>query len=203
MIISHRHRFIFVKTLKTAGTSVEVFLSRHCGPDDILTPIEPHVEPHRPRNHEGYFNHMPAADIRERVGREIWSSYFKFCVERNPWDKTLSYYHMMNHRRGGGLTFDQFLAESDFPINFPKYTEPSDPNRLIVDRVLRYESLNDELAAVFKQLGIPFAGSLGVNAKSEYRSDRRPYRDVYTERQAGIVGEAFGRERSLHGYKFY
>lgn len=202
MIISHKHRFIFVKTFKTAGTSIEVFLSRHCGPSDVLTPILPHLEPHRPRNHEGYFNHMPAAEIRDRVGREIWQRYFKFCVERNPWDKTLSYYHMMNHRRGGGLTFDQFLAEGDLPINYPKYTEPADLDRVIVDRVVRYERLNEELTAIFAQMGIPFAGSLGLRAKSEYRTDRRHYREIYTALQARLIGDVFARECALIQYEF-
>ena len=138
MIISHKYRFIFVKTLKTAGTSIEVFLSQFCGPDDILTPILPHVEPHRPRNHEGFFNHMPAHEIRDRVGWDVWNGYFKFCVERNPWDKTLSYYHMMNVHQGGGLTLGDYLATNDFPLNAPKYTEPDAKDRVIVDRVLRY-----------------------------------------------------------------
>ena len=39
MIVSHRHRFIFIKTRKTAGTSIEIALSAHCGPDDIMSPI--------------------------------------------------------------------------------------------------------------------------------------------------------------------
>jgi hypothetical protein len=39
MIISHEHRLIFLKTLKTAGTSFEIALSKFCGPDDIITPI--------------------------------------------------------------------------------------------------------------------------------------------------------------------
>lgn len=38
MIISHRHKFIFIKTRKTAGTSVEMALATICGPDDVLTP---------------------------------------------------------------------------------------------------------------------------------------------------------------------
>jgi len=37
VIASHRHRFVFVKTRKTAGTSLEIALSRHCGPDDVVT----------------------------------------------------------------------------------------------------------------------------------------------------------------------
>lgn len=202
MIISHKYRFIFVKTLKTAGTSIEVFLSEHCGPDDVLTPILPHVEPHRPRNHEGFFNHMPAAAIRERVGPDVWRGYFKFCVERNPWDKTLSYYHMQNAREGGGLTLGDCLARNDFPINYPKYTDPSDSGRVVVDRVLRYERLAEDLAEVFGMLGIPFDGSLGVNAKSEYRTDRRPYRDVLTRKQAQLIGRVFEVERRLFGYEF-
>ena len=202
MIISHTYRFVFVKTLKTAGTSIEVFLSGHCGPDDVVTPILPHVEPHRPRNHDGFFNHVPAAAIRDRVGPAVWDSYFKFCVERNPWDKTLSYYHMTNAREGGGLAFDRFLERNDLPINFPKYTEPADRRRVLVDRVIRYERLGAELGEVFAMLGIPFDGSLGVNAKSEYRIDRRPYREVYTRRQAELVGRAFEVERALHGYEF-
>jgi hypothetical protein len=202
MIISHQHRFIFVKTLKTAGTSLEVFLSQHCGPDDVVTPILPHVEPHRPRHHEGYFNHMPAAAIRERVGPEVWRTYFKFCVERNPWDKTLSYYHMMNARAGGSLTLEGFLQQNNLPLNFAKYTEPTDPARIIVDRVLRYERLTDELGEVFGTLGIPFTGSLGVNAKSEYRTDRRPYCEVYTDKQAQRVATAFAPEIALHGYTY-
>jgi hypothetical protein len=39
MIISHEHRFIFLKTRKTAGTSVELALRRLCGPNDIIAPI--------------------------------------------------------------------------------------------------------------------------------------------------------------------
>jgi hypothetical protein len=202
MILSHKHRFIFVKTFKTAGTSIEVFLSQHCGPLDVLTPIHPPVAEHEPRNHIEFFNHIAAAQVRDLVGPRVWNDYFKFCVERNPWDKTLSYYHMMNHRQGGDLTFDRFLTGDDFPLNHPKYTEPADPARIIVDRVLRYERLNEELARVFRDLCIPFNGSLGIHAKSGYRADRRPYHEVYTPAQAERVADIFAEERALHGYEF-
>jgi hypothetical protein len=39
MIISHKYRTSFIKTAKTAGTSIEMALSRSCGPDDIITPL--------------------------------------------------------------------------------------------------------------------------------------------------------------------
>ncbi len=37
MIISYSRRFIFLKTQKTAGSSVEIALSTLCGPQDVLT----------------------------------------------------------------------------------------------------------------------------------------------------------------------
>jgi hypothetical protein len=203
MIVSHLHKFIFIKTRKTAGTSIEVFLSKHCGHNDIVTPIKPHVEPHKPRNHEGFYNHMPGHEIREHIGTDKWSNYFKFCVERNPWDKVLSFYHFINKfRHGGQLTLEAFFQEGMFCIDAPRYTEPTDENSIIVDRVIHYENLSCELSEIFSHLNIRFNGSLGVNAKSEFRKDRRHYRDVLSEEQATLIADAFKTEIQLFGYTY-
>src|SRR6266542_4496127 len=159
MILSHKYKFIFIKTAKTAGTSIEAFLSRHCGASDVVTPIEPPVEGHQPRNYLGFINpiheilerpgkifaalrhsitsrekfyrHMPAFEVQKRVPCEVWNSYFKFCVERNPWDKVLSHYHMHAAREGGSLSLDEYLARRRFPINFFRYTDRSGKKNII------------------------------------------------------------------------
>jgi len=229
MIFSHKYKFIFIKTAKTAGTSIEVFLSKHCGSKDIVTPIAPTVEGHQARNYEGFinpvpevlqrpgkilstwqhtltsrdkfYNHMPAREIKNRVPADVWNSCFKFCVERNPWDKVLSHYHMHAAREGGSLSLDEYLARGRFPINYFRYTDRSG-TKIIVDRILRYENLVAELSEVFSQLKIPFDGTLGVTAKSGYRSDRRPYQEVFNDEQRKIVEKAFAKEIKLHGYRF-
>src|SRR5215831_11031755 len=229
MILSHKSKFIFIKTAKTAGTSIEVFLSKHCGPADVLTPIEPPVEEHQPRNYLGFINpvpeilqrpdrilpalrhsitsrekfyrHMPAFELQKRVPGAVWKSYFKFCVERNPWDKVLSHYHMHAAREGGSLSLDEYLARGRFPINYFRYTDSSGKT-VIVDCVVRYENLLAELTDVFSQRNIPFNGTLGVAVKSEYRTDRRPYQQVFNDEQRKIVEKAFAKEIELHGYRF-
>jgi hypothetical protein len=229
MILSYKYKFIFIKTAKTAGTSIEVFLSKLCGPQDIVTPIAPPVEGHQPRNYEGFinpipeilerpgklfsavrrtmtscmkfYNHMSAREVKQRVPADIWNGYFKFCVERNPWDKVLSHYHMHAARASGALSLDEYLARGRFPINYFRYTDRSG-KKLSVDRVVRYENLLAELGEVFAHLNIPFNGTLDVTAKSEYRADRRPYQQVFTDRQRRIVDNAFAREIELHRYQF-
>lgn len=202
MIVSHRHQFIFIKNGKTGSTSIEVFLSPICAASDIFTPIYPPIEGHRPRNDQGFYNRMTSAEIRERLGQEIWKRYYKFCVERNPWDKAVSYYYMARHRAGGHLSLDEYLAGDTFPVNYPRYTEPDNRVRIIVDRIIDYDGLTEGLGEVFQRVGVPFDGSLGVFAKSEYRTDRRGYQQILNPLQMQRIGEIFAVEIELHGYRF-
>ena len=225
MIISHKYKFIFLKTRKTAGTSIEVFLSDLCGSEDILTAISPAVEGHYPRNYTGlvrpfkelkenglnmtkslikrclsrkrYYNHMPASLVKIYLQESVWNSYFKFCVERNPWDKTLSYYHMIYASR---MSFEEYLDKEDFCINYPIYTDKS--GYILVDKVLKYENLNVELASVFSELGIPFSGKLEPKAKSGFRRDRTPYQEIYSSKQRKIIEDVFQKEIQMHQYTF-
>jgi hypothetical protein len=75
-------------------------------------------------------------------------------------------------------------------------------SKIIVDRIVRYENLLAELDEIFAQLNIPFDGTLGIAAKSEYRADRRPFQEVFNDPQRRIIEKAFAKEIELHGYRF-
>lgn len=51
MIISYSRNFIFIKTHKTASSSMETALAMHCAPDDVVTPFGPTEELNRYKNH--------------------------------------------------------------------------------------------------------------------------------------------------------
>ncbi|WP_129597698.1 sulfotransferase family 2 domain-containing protein [Methanohalophilus profundi] len=152
MIISHKHKFIFIKTKKTAGTSIEIALSKYCGPDDIITPISPEDEKIRlelgyrgPQNYiiknklyymcdeisvlnnqlkpyYKYYNHVPASYIKNHVSEDVWKNYFKFCFERNPYDKAISRYHWSTRKKNISPDISEFLYRLP-PLDNFSYTK--------------------------------------------------------------------------------
>ena len=145
---------------------------------------------------------MGAPDIRERVSEEVWNTYFKFCVERNPWDKVVSQYYMVRARSNSPGTFENFVSEGRFPVDSPKWYD-NESRSFLVDRVLRYERLEKDLRGVFDQLGVPFADGLTTREKTHYRTDRRPFQTYYTTGEmVRAVADRYQLEIELLGYTF-
>lgn len=109
MLISHRHRFVFVKPRKTAGTTAELALSPFLAPGDIATPIEPEEEPLRQvapgvcvGTVHGHWpahwplgwplrlrDHSPLVRAEAVLGRAI-AGYRVVSMLRHPWDRAVS-----------------------------------------------------------------------------------------------------------------
>lgn len=230
MIISHSHRFIFIKTTKTAGTSIEVFLSRECGFSDVFTPILPPSDKHYPRNYRGFFNpfrefvelgklfdrstlgdllhrrkfynHISASRVRSRIPKNTWNCYFKFAIERNPYDKVLSLYHMLNYRMNGKLSVADFFDNELYKraLNTKYYMDHS--GKLIIDEIIRYEELDSGLARVFRKLSIPFPHGLNINEKGSYRqANFKSFHEVFSIDQIRLITDFYDQEFSLWKYK--
>jgi len=78
---------------------MEIALAKHCGDNDIITPLSVFSEKFdsycyaQPgKNHEkGYYHHIIPRKVKKLIGKDIWNEYFKFTVVRNPWDLQVSY----------------------------------------------------------------------------------------------------------------
>lgn len=174
-IISFQHKFIFVKTRKTASTSIEIHLAAFCGHKDIITTIYPPHSGHFPQNFQSeggfiYFNHMSASVILNRLP-DAFSTSFKFCFERHPVDKCLSHFSMQKNSiyhadPNNPKTWTEYLERGEFPIDTSSYVD--DHSNIIVDKIYRYEELGAAMKDIALRTGVPYRPLL-VREKSGYR----------------------------------
>ncbi len=208
MIISHKYKFIFIKTNKTAGTSVEIALSKFCGPDDIITPISNEDEQIRQRlgykgaqNHKGFYNHISAKKIKASVSKHVWNNYYKFCIERNPWDRLISFYYFIN-KLDNRPSIQEFI-DQDIVLRLKQngYENYTINNIIAVDKICRYEKLNTELTDVAKKISLPSPLELPL-AKSNFRLDKRHYSEVIDTYTRDKVSQIFEKEIKMFNYTF-
>jgi hypothetical protein len=207
MILSHKYKFIYIKNKRVAGTSIELALSEHCGVDDIIPPTsDEHLRPKnvKLRNYikngkRIFYNHMTAQSIKELVGDDIWNSYFKFCFERNPWDKVISGYYV-HKARGLNQNLSVFIRSkrardlylSDFSN---RYTIDG---KVVVDFIGKYENLKRDLAFVCRRLRIP---ELTLpKAKTGFRKDNRHYKEIMSTADIEFIANLCAKEIKYLGY---
>jgi sulfotransferase famil protein len=230
MIISHEYKYIFIKTNKTAGTSIEIALSKFCGPRDVITPIVPEDEETRrelgyrgPQNYwapisdyslrelarwvlrsarkRRYYNHISAREIRTHLSPEVWNSYYKFCFERNPWDRMISYYYW-RCKTEPRPTISEFIdSEVALMLKRRGHDLYTVDGQIVVDRICRFENLVEEMDAVRLQIGIPEPLEL-PRTKTKYRQDKRSYREILGEQDRAKIAALFKDEIELLGYEF-
>lgn len=213
--------------MKTASSSIELNFARHfMEKNDVLSKME--EGENLEQNNTGWFNpipelldrsytpyktafqfyhkfkfgpHQSARVIKNRLPAKVWNSYFKFTVERNPFDKMVSMYFMNWGKEGinrPGRTFEDWVERrQNIPLNYPLYTWK---NKVIVDKVIRYENLDNELLEVYTNLGVPFNG-LNEAAKGNYRS-QSDYKELHTNKTKEFTERIFSNELNLMNYAF-
>ena len=163
-MISHKHKCIFIHIPKAAGTSVEtVFLN------DLELDFEDklplllgastnlYMEPR-------VISHLTAQQMVDQhyISQELFDTYFKFALVRNPVDRLFSTYKYWGY--GAVVSFDTFVKKA-----LPRLLEQpyrrffllpqtdylySNEGRLLVDKICYFERLNEDLRPVFRKAGI-------------------------------------------------
>lgn len=228
MLVSHRYRFIYTKTAKTAGTSVESFFERFCMPDGEWEKAHGRDAYQSPTGIIGmrrkqipagtlWWNHMPAAAIKQQLSAEIWNSYFKFCVVRNPYDKCISAFEHFGRRDQPqalklGLR-DKVRAIRMSPeqtrfLDYVRHYPPIDRDKYVIDGtfclddVIRFESLGDDIERICQRLGLPFDPSYLPSFKKGRRKEGAAFDRHYTPLSQQVVSRKFAFEIEQFGYQF-
>lgn len=173
-LVSFDHEFVFIKTRKTAGTSVEMLLEPFCTPKDhIVTEAVPYMEtPHgivarrlgtgkRPPHYK-LRTHAYAIEFRLALGRDRWRRFTKISAVRNPFDRVVSYFHWLHHERIATMADfgDVRAAFGEFVLNGRWKDDRMSvrlPGHNVIDHFVRYEHMHEDIERLSKATGLPIA----------------------------------------------
>ncbi|MBG6203559.1 hypothetical protein IWQ48_004719 [Labrenzia sp. EL_13] len=210
MICSHKHRFIFIKTKKTASTTLEIGLAKLTGPEDIVTPIysdgskikEGSIE--RPGQNyrlklsehglRDYFslvynrhakqkfgNHDSASRVRSLLGQELWDEYFTFTVVRNPFDQVVSMYFWDNRHKSAQERPSVFEWMVEKPWQINQTWQLcSSDGSWLLDDYIRLEDLEEDTTRICQRLGLS-EDAVGLIIGQSMKTSQRPRSAKYQE----------------------
>ncbi len=231
MIVCHQYKFIFIKTRKTAGTSLEIALSQFCADGDVITTLNREDEDIRrargfrpPQNYSIPFRlrhladyttrdwlkvllrqkpaphiqrHADASFVQAFLGQAVWSEYYKFCFERNPYDRAISRYYWQTRGQERLPDINEYIQSNQLHMlsNWRKYTLNDE---IALDFVGKYESLNADLASIAEKLGLP--AIYLPEAKADVRQNRQHYSQVLNPASKAHIEKLCAREIEAFGY---
>jgi Sulfotransferase family len=195
--------WIFVHVQKTGGNSVRMALG-----GDIF-------DAHK---------HFTARELRQIHGAATWNSTFKFSFVRNPWDRLVSWWSMIDNSRdhidqarppnaffgyvlGRAQSFEDFLLRCDDEIvdsdgrkdifrNQIDYLV-DDSGATMIDFIGRFERLQEGFDEISRRLGRASVALARTNA-----SQHAAYTEYYTPATADIVAKRYARDIAQFGYRF-
>jgi hypothetical protein len=232
MIISHEHKFIFIKTAKTGGSTIENILGNHLGYKDVASGSGYHDVNHRkirythkqnfirfdyPNNLGGY-SHVPASFIYKKFfkGKKP-KDYFVFTIERNSYDKAISHWwwhthtkRMYKRQRPTKMSLRQHLTnliESNHSHNhlscWWRYTEPPSFSDFNVDMVYQYNEWNSMWQDLAKRFSIKI--DMEKTESVRFKDSKKPfkhYSHAYRDNEKELVEQICEQEIKHFGYEF-
>jgi hypothetical protein len=232
MIVSHKHRFIFLKTKKTAGTAIEAALSELCGPDDVITPYREESEQDRkglpPQNFRIDHPMKPKRSLWRRLMRRPERYYHptvgyyehmpaglvRAYVGEKVWR---DYYKFAFDRNPWDRQVSWYLYKTKSKRTRPSFEQFMKSRRrayvdnyaiytiggeLAVDQLGRYESLQEGLDNALGVIGIARPVSVRPVNVTPNKDDTRDYRSYYSPEIKELVAEWYKPEIGLLGYEF-
>jgi len=200
MIISHKYKFIFIKTRKTAGSSISNVLRKYLGPNDIadgdwVDGLEPLNVTYDRNSKDG---HQTSLWIKKNFPKEF-DTYYKFTVERNPWQKVPSgykFYKKINVKNlPNNITdFLKWEKKKWIPVDWNWYTIK---DKIVVDNIIQYDHLHSEFKTIMNRLDIPYQDELSTVKMKSFKTD-----EVYklSKEDDKLIKDLFHKEIKFFNY---
>jgi hypothetical protein len=232
MIVSHKHKFIFLKTKKTAGTAIEAALSQLCGPDDIITPYRGESEQDRkglpPQNFRIDHPLKPKRSLWRRVMRRP-ERYYHHTVgfyEHMPAETARAYLGEDVWGRYYKFAFDRnpwdrqvswYFYKTKSKRSRPSFEKFMSSRRrayvnnheiygldeaMAVDFLGRYETLQEDLDKALKAAGVEQRIEIPQVNVTPNKDEARDYRSYYSDEMREMIAEWYAPEIKLLGYEF-
>ncbi|MEM9007368.1 MAG: sulfotransferase family 2 domain-containing protein [Cyanobacteria bacterium P01_F01_bin.86] len=232
MIISHKYKFIFVKTRKTAGTSMEISLSRFCGKNDIITPVIYQDELIRAEMGLYPQNYGDPVKWREYSIRD-WKNLIR--RGKRPAPKKATYYHHITAEKirsliGGDVWNSYFkfcfvrdpwdraisryywnMEKTKQAMTLDESLQSSDPNANFPIYTIDGKIAVDFVGRFENLLGdfSSICDRLNIpfdgwlpRTKTKSRKDKRHYSEILTPEQADYIRQQCAAEIELFGYQY-
>lgn len=163
MIISHRHRFIFIAVPKVASRALRQALTMKLDAMDwqqqnLFAERRLPIETLASKSH----GHLSVRELRPHLPGEIWESYLKFAFVRNPFERFVDTCLFLD---GGAATPRDATARMKQAITTKRFRQRplawpqsdflvDDDGRVAVDFVGRYETLQSSFDEVCRLIGL-------------------------------------------------
>ena len=182
MFINHTHKFIFIHIPKNGGTSIRNSFD---------------INGYDKRVARKKYPHDGTMEIRDYCGEEVWNTFYKFAVVRNPYDRLVSYYHFHKSpqykypARAQELSFKDWVMKGlDDKITRTQFNYFA----MSQDKTIRFENLQEGFNEVCTDIGIE-SYELPHYNKSEHEPFESYYDDELKEIVYGMVIVDFNRFR--------
>lgn len=203
MIISHKHKYLFVELPRTGTTAIHNELIKHYDGEEILN------------KHSTYRDFLKTATEEEK-------NYFVFSCIRNPMDRVVSLYLKLKNPAGqfknkkyrksrsiSAFIFNRRIHylqkhNASFPGYFKKfykmpYDDWSSLDHHQFNFIIKFENLNEDFYKVLKKIGLEKVRNLPTINKTKSKNN---YLDYYTEDTHKKACKIFGPFMLKYGYQF-
>lgn len=211
-MISYDKRCIFIHIPKCGGTSIENIIWPNLEDRSEENLWMGFVSKYHNKYQTGGLQHLLAVQVMEEVGMDIFNSFYKFAIVRNPWDRIVSQFAYMQVRpdlmdflgMSPDTEFKSYLdlIQTKQHVQWMQQTHfILDRNRkLLVDKVGRMETFQSDSTEILNKVG--FANDQ-FEIKHTNKSKRKEIDFYYSDAESvQMVRDIYADDIEFFGYEF-